>query len=155
MTLISQAWQHRALILAFAIAGLVALAKRQQEQIGGLKARLEMKPAVVERETVKTVQGPVRVVEKIVEKPGGERVIEREIIREVKVTEKGSEHIEAPVCPAQKPAKRWLVGASADPARAQDGQMIHAGITVANSLDLTFGRSLKLDRNDVRIALRF
>lgn len=71
LSLIKEAWAHRALILAVAVVGLLAVAKRQQETIGALRSRpaVEFRDRVVEKRVV--LRGPVRVVKEVVKAPDG------------------------------------------------------------------------------------
>jgi hypothetical protein len=80
-------------------------------------------PAVIKQTEIRQVRGPVRVVERIVEKPGGERVIERTILRDPVITTKNSASESIPVAPAGVDTARYLVGGSwrlslADPKNA-------------------------------------
>lgn len=157
MIALGQAWRHRALILAFAVAALLAITKRQQEKIGGLEQLLAAKPRVEERIHTKVVQGPVRVVEKIREIPGGERIIERETVREVRVTEADTQHTETPICPAPARAPRWVFAGQAEIPNPRAGQLLRAGVTLGGRVDLTVGHSLpgSPQRRVVDIAWRF
>jgi hypothetical protein len=157
--LLAQAWKHRTKILLIVAVGLLAVCKRQNEKIGHLKALLEQEPIVLDRVVTKTVEGPVRIVEKIIEKPGGEKIVERVITREVVVKEAASEHSEAPACPAVKAAPRWIVGASVDPIGAQGWRntaLIRGGVTLGGRLDLTVGHSVTgPNRSEVGVGVRF
>jgi len=68
-------------------------------------------PAVIEKTAIKRVAGPVRIVEHVVEKPGGERVIERTIYKDAVVTTKDSASSSIPVAPMGS-SSRYLAGAS-------------------------------------------
>lgn len=68
-------------------------------------------PAVIQKTEFKRVSGPVRVVEHIVEKPGGERIIERTIDRAPVVITREAASSSTPVAPAGS-SVRYLAGAS-------------------------------------------
>jgi hypothetical protein len=68
-------------------------------------------PAVIQKTQIKRVAGPVRIVERIVEKPGGERVIERTIEKAAVTTTKDAEKTSIPVAPAGS-QERYLLGGS-------------------------------------------
>lgn len=132
--LLEEAWEHRALIAFTALIGLMALAKRQQETIGALRAELAMKPRVevreVTRTVVKRVEGPVRVQEKIILQPGGERIIERVVDRGPVTTDSGSEVAQdrkesQPVLPA-RPRNR-ILGIGASPYDPRLASSVRAG----------------------------
>lgn len=149
-------WRRRDIVLVLIVVGVVYVAKLQYDKIKILQVQIAEKPAVVDRVVMKTVQGPERVVEKIVEKPGGERVIERTVYKEAVTAVATNDHSEIPICPAPERKNRYLFGASADPFRAQDGQMLHAGYSINNRIDLSYGHSVNgPDRNDIRVVLRF
>ena len=69
-------------------------------------------PAVIHETAIKRVAGPVRIVEHVVEKPGGERVVERTIYRDAVVTTKESASSSTPIAPAMSSSERYLVGGS-------------------------------------------
>ena len=159
MILVAQAWKHRALILAFVVAGLLALTKRQHETIVRLGGVIAAKPHVDEAAKVKTktetgrkiVTERYEVVENCVPV-----IIERVETIEPTKTEVESEtsHVEKPICePNYVP--RWLVGAAADPFRAQDGQMVNLGVTVSGRLHLYGGRSFNVRGGETRHAAGF
>lgn len=68
-------------------------------------------PAVIQTTEFKRVAGPVRVVEHIIEKPGGERIIERTIDRAPVVITKEAASSSTPIAPAGS-SVRYLAGAS-------------------------------------------
>lgn len=69
-------------------------------------------PAVIKQTQIRQVRGPVRVVERIVERPGGEKVTERTIYRDPVVTMKNEASASTPVAPATSDMARYLVGGS-------------------------------------------
>lgn len=68
-------------------------------------------PAVVHDVQTKVVQGPERIVEKIVKTAAGEEVTERTITRDASTTEIASESSSTPV-PAKTDDGRYLLGGS-------------------------------------------
>jgi len=75
------------------------------------KARLMYEnPAVIERIKIQRVEGPVRIVERVIERPGGEKVTERTVTQApvVITTQKDSES--KPVVPMNQ--EKYLLGAS-------------------------------------------
>lgn len=83
-----------------------------RQQTADLREALAAKPSVRIQEVIKRVVGPVRVVEKIIEKPGGERIVERVIVRDVVTTETERDKVVTPVA-VRTP--RWYIGAGYSP----------------------------------------
>lgn len=160
------AWKFKREISILALS-LFAWAIFQENKT--LKATLAAKPAVeshTEKNTItKTVAGPVRIVEKFVSVAGKcepvmiERVTESEPVVIEKIVEVTKDRLVTPACLAVKTHGdyQFLVGASANPTRAQDGQLIHVGLGLQNILDLSYGHSLpgQPERHDIRFMTRW
>lgn len=133
------------LLLAYCYLQHVAL---EQNQI------IYRNPAVVHQTRVVRVEGPVRIVTRVVETPGR---VERETVEErgpVSVV-KDSLTTETPVFPPAQRLDRWLVGVTANPFRYRDSRPwgAYVGYGFRNRLDIMCG--LK-DRNpSVVIVARF
>jgi hypothetical protein len=69
-------------------------------------------PAVIRQVQFRQVRGPVRVVERIVERLGGEKVTERTILRDPVVTTKNDASASTPIAPAGTDTARYLTGGS-------------------------------------------
>ena len=146
-----------------------------RETIAGLKVVVSAKPrVVVEHKTrwrTKTIEGPVRIVEKIVYKPGGVKIVTKEIFRDkiVKVDVKATDDskTENPICPvyvgsAAEPrlAKRWLVGATFAPwiegaNKSRDSLRLKGGVTLAGRLDVVYGYEPYVGQHHVGLNYRF
>lgn len=129
------------LVIAALLLCVVVLVRKTRVQA----VALAEKPKVELKEVVKTVEkkiaGPVRVVEKIVVKSGGERIVERVIYRDGVTTEKGSETAteksEEAACPGQA-SKRWLAGVVIDPSKGPlNGARL--GLTLFDRVDIAGG----------------
>lgn len=156
MTAIGILWEQRFKVLLVLACAIAYFAWLQQRTIGGLEAQLAAKPLVQEKLVTKTVQGPVHYVETIVEKPGGERVITRDVVREVKVTETSEQRTETPACPAPKLEPRWIAGVQADPFNYQRSAAVRGGVTLFNRVDVTVGHTIVgPGRSILDVAYRF
>lgn len=156
MTAYALLWDQRFKVALLALVAAAAMLVRQQEKIASLGQALRDKPKVETRVETKTVQGPVRIVEKIITSPAGEKIVERVITRDVVVKDSTAAKVETPICPAPyKP--RFFIGASANPFRSQDGQMLQIGYTVNGRLDLGYGHSINAPstRHEIATRLRF
>ncbi len=111
-------------------------------------------PAVFQKTRVVRVEGPVRIVTRVVESPGR---IERETVEErgpVSVIRE-SQMTQTPVFPPAPRSDRWLAGVSANPFAGQDSRSWAgwAGYSFRNRLDLCGGVSD--GRPAVLVMLRF
>lgn len=120
------------------IAGLIAALFLSAIKIKRLELALAQPPKIEERIVTNTIIGPTRTIEKIVEKPGGERVIERIIYREKEVTSNSTERIQEPGQQAIR-LNRYLIGASLYPLEAGRPLSLHGGYSFSNRLDLLYG----------------
>ncbi len=134
---ITEAWDHRALVLLVALVGLLAFCVRQHDDIVILK---NSKPAVVEHLQSKIVKGPERVIVKTVTMPGGETIVTRYIDRASETIDKKEDIKETPIKTAHD--KRWIVGAGVDPLHSTDSAYVRGGVTIFNRLDLSLGHTL-------------
>lgn len=154
-------WKFKSEIAVVALSILIWGLRAENKS---LKATIAARPAVESHTeksaTTKTIVGPTRTVEKFVVVPGKcdpvliERTITAEPVTIEKIVEVTKDRTEKPIC-ENKSVPRWLVGASADPFHAEDGQTIRVGTTIAGRLDLTVGRSTKRDRSEIGFAVRF
>lgn len=136
LKLLEEAWKHRALIAFTALVGLMAVAKRQQETIGGLRAELAMKPHVEAqaraRTAVKRVQAPVKVTTRVTTLPSGESVKERILERGTVVTETDTESKtdtkETPQ--SREVAYNRIVGVGTSPMDPQKAVSVKAGYSL-------------------------
>lgn len=146
LPLLKEAWAHRALILVVIVVGLLAVAKRQQEAIGALKAQLAMKPAVeaskhVEKDQ-KVARGPIKTTKTVVTTPDGTKTATT--VKEAgpetveTATRTDEERREAPVAPPAPPAPRRprYVGLALDPSDRGMPTRARAGLTLWDRLDV-------------------
>lgn len=120
------AWKHRDKALGGVVVILLGVVHLQQGQVNTLETALAAKPKIETRVRVETktkiVQGPERIVERIIENPGGERIVERVVTREAVTTESGTDSdtksSENPVAARivlGGRAPRWILGATVAP----------------------------------------
>lgn len=113
-------------ILGVLLAAAGAKILRLQEQLAA-------RPEIDDHQSVRTVQGPTRTVYRTIEKPGGERIVERERTVESRVVETVIDHTEALAAPR---ARNRYVGFGVDPLRYAALPRLRAGVTVFRSVDL-------------------
>jgi len=120
------------------IAGLVIALFLSAIKIKRLEVALAQPPKIEEKIVTKTIIGPTRTVERIIEKPGGEKIVERTIYREKE--EIGTE-LERKQEPGQVSirANRYLIGAGLYILEAGRPISVHAGYSFNNRLDLLYG----------------
>lgn len=99
-------------------------------------------PAIIKQTRIVRVEGPVRIVTRVVETPGR---VERETVEErgpVSVV-KESLHTQTPVFPPAPRSDRWLAGISANPFDSRDSRAwgAYVGYGFRNRLDLCGGVS--------------
>ena len=92
--------------LVAALLFFMALSMRRGEKIATLEAVIAARPRVEEKTKLVRVSGPTRWLTRTIEKPGGERVIEKIRYVESSETRRESEHQETPAC-APVAAPRW------------------------------------------------
>lgn len=118
-----------ALIASVLVILLLMSWTRRGEEIARLREALSAKPLVEERVKEKVVtrveKGPIRIETRTIERPGGERVVERVVYRDRVVTETGSERTaerqETAVCPAFAAPRTWALGGGLDLRRRDRG----------------------------------
>lgn len=122
-------------IIAFVL--LFASWLRRGEAIKTRDAVIAAKPTIEERIVEKRIEGPVRVVEKIIKSADGACSIERVTERGPVVIERAAEHTERPVCASTIAVKTWAVGGALDLQRRDRGS---AGISKSFG-NISFGFS--------------
>lgn len=129
-------WYIGCILLLVGVLWLAHLKLRAAELALATKPKVEYVKQIFEK-TV-TTAGPERVVEKIREIPGGERIIERVVYRDTVKTETGTEtkvdRKEEAACPPAASRKRY-VGLALDPLNTQRPRL-RAGLTIWNRFDL-------------------
>lgn len=135
LLLLKEAWERRALILAIAVVGLLALAKRQNETIAVLRASkpaVEFRDRVVEKRVV--VRGAVRVVQ--VKAPDGTVTTTTDRAPETVTTDKDreKERTETPTQLSGVKRTRYA-GVGIDPARSRYLRA-RAGLNFLNTWDV-------------------
>jgi hypothetical protein len=121
------------LLIIYAYLQHVALAKNQL---------IYRNPAIIKQTRIVRVEGPVRIVTRVVETPGR---VERETVEErgpVTVV-KESLHTQTPVFPPAPRSDRWLAGISANPFDYRDSRAwgAYVGYCFRNRLDIMGGVS--------------
>jgi hypothetical protein len=164
LELLKLAWDNRTKVLMLIVVLLAWALWIQQKRIGGLQAQLAAKP-MVETKTqtqlvTKVVEGPERIVEKIVTQPGGVQVVERTIYKDAQIattqSETESATKETPAYAAPAAAPRWIVAAAADPFGASRNVALRAGVTLGGRLDLSYEHSITgAGRQAVDVGWRF
>jgi len=112
-------------------------------------------PRTVQQARVVRVQGPVRIITKIVRTPGREEITTDETRAPVTVV-RDSIHLSEPVLPPAPRLDRWLAGARAEPFHYTERQAwaAYGGYSFRNRLDLCAGVSGR-GRAEVLVLLRF
>jgi hypothetical protein len=109
------AWAHRDAVLTglclILLLALWGLGEWSNAKIQALEAERDAKPKVVTKVVTRTVRGPVHTVTKTVEKPGGERVVIKEVLRDKVEVVRGEETASTP-CSAPR-RRRFDVGLGA------------------------------------------
>ena len=149
-------YDNRGKILGFALAFAVALCVRRGEKI----ALLESHPIVDEHTVTRIVQGPTRTEYRTIEKPGGERIVERIKYVESRDVSMDTARTETPACPAQATSPRFRVGARADPYGLENfGSWAPVvGITLGGRIDLSYSKTVNgglKNGHGVELAYRF
>ena len=111
-------------------------------------------PAVFQKTRIVRIEGPVRIVTRVVETPGR---VERETVEErgpVSTTEDSSV-VQAPVFPPSKRSDRWLAGISANPFNYRDYRAwgAYVGYGFMNRFDICGG--ISRGKTSVLIIARF
>ncbi len=111
-------------------------------------------PAVFQKTRIVRIEGPVRIVTRVVETPGrveGETVEERGPVS----TTEDSSVVQAPVFPPSKRSDRWLAGISANPFDYRDSRSwgAYVGYGFRNRLDICGG--VANGRPSALVVLRF
>lgn len=134
LLLLKEAWERRTLVLAVAVVGLLALAKRQHETITLLRGAptVQFRDRVVEKRVV--VRGPVHVVK--VKSPDGTVTTTTDRAPETVTTDKDrdKERIEIPPAIPDPVRRTRYFGAGVDPARP-DFVRARTGLTVFGTFD--------------------
>ena len=148
-----------------AIAALLVIcfgfAKDNKALRATINARPQIETHAEKKEDVKTTTGPVKTTERFAVSANCvpvliERTIEAAPVVVEKIVEVSRDHSEKPACPAPRGDYQFLLGGSANPARAQDGQMIHVGVGIKDRLDLSYGHSVNgPERHDIRFVTRW
>ena len=111
-------------------------------------------PAIVHQVRTVRIEGPVRIVTRVVETPGR---VEKETVEErgPVSTVKESLHIQTPVFPPDPRSDRWLVGISANPFDYRDSRAwgAYVGYGFRNRFDICGG--VANGRPSALVVLRF
>lgn len=138
LLLLREAWTHRALVLAIAVVGLLALAKRQHEMITLLRAAptVQFRDRIVEKRVV--VRGPVHVVKEVVKAPDGTVIthVTTDLAPETVTTDKEMERerVEVPPQAPDSTRRTRYAGFGFDPARPRLWRA-RTGLTVFRAFD--------------------
>lgn len=105
-------------------------------------------PKVEKQVIVKTVEGPIRIVERIIERPGGEKETERTITKEPVTSTESNFSMTTPIAIAGSSNKsRYLLGGSyrLNFTQAKNGT-VWAGYSFLNRIDVLGGLGIDRDR---------
>ena len=163
LLLLRQGWEHRALVLAVVVVGLLAMAKRQHETITLLRAAptVEFRDRVVEKRVV--IRGPVRIVKEVVKAPDGTTTTTTTTDRapETVTTDKDrdKERVEIPQQVPKDPRRTRYVGVGVDPAHPRLWRA-RTGLTVFGRFDAGMAADFDADSRAVtrpmlEISIRF
>lgn len=144
LLLLKEAWGHRALLLTIAVVGLLALTKRQQENIGALKAQLAAKPLVEASKHVAKAstraRGPVKTTKTVVTAPDGTKTATTvkeaaaETIASTSTSDEVRKETPAPAV-ATAPRRTRYVGLALDPFAQGRPRRARAGLTLWDRID--------------------
>lgn len=147
--LVAQAWHHRSLILAFIVAFLIAMLKREHEAKIEYKRIAAEKPLIEKSEEKlkdrRIERGPKKITNTYTTVPGKcEPVIVAQVIEIAPEVEEIHSHVskaekETPICPAPESKNRWLIGASFTPEDSKALPIVRGGYSWGNRVDLTYG----------------
>lgn len=122
------------------LAALILYIFSLRGQLAAANAALAARPKVETRVEVQTktvtVQGPERIVEKIVKGDVVERVIYKEPATTTTEAQKDYDRTTAPACPSAAPAPWRYAGAVVDPLSTTKLVGVRGGVTLYNRLDL-------------------
>ena len=135
----------------YAIVGLSLALIAACLHIRSLRATIAARPTVQDRIITKTVQGPTKTEVRTIIKPGGERIEERIVYVESKVTDRATEHSEAP---APIRLKTRYAGVRVD-LLDYERPTLRAGLTVWGTYDLGATFDTRNMRPGIEAAWRF
>jgi len=148
-------WEHRVKVLLVVVILLLAYVRHQRLQLKNAEILLAAKPKVEEKTRIVRVMGPVKIVERIREIPGGERIIERITERAAERHVEETERHEEPLRLQPPRLNRWLAGAGLYPFESGRPYSLHAGYSFNNRIDLLGGFEPAGKRGNVLIVFRF
>lgn len=177
LTAFSVVWRHRDKALGVFVVLLIFAIHLLNGQVQSLEIALASKPRIETKietriETkieTRIVQGPERIVEKIIIKPSGEKIIERVVYRDRIITVSGTETLKdmfeqtesEPVVAMEllkSRSSRFLLGASFSPFQVdklETVRIMRVGYSFQNRLDLTYGYDLWRPMHLAEVTLRF
>lgn len=115
---------------------------RVKSQTAALAARPTVESHVEVQTRTVTIQGPERVVEKLVQGAVVERIIYKEPVTTTTGTERTYDRQVTPSCPPAPPAPWRYLGVLADPSTTSKLVGLRGGVTLWNRLDLGVGARL-------------
>lgn len=130
------------LVLGIVLLGflLLALSLRLVAMERELRARPATEVKTETRTVTRVVEGPTKVVERIVYQPGGVRIIEREVNRDSMVTEKGVEKaVERTETPVSGGVPKRYVGVMVAPDTPYKAYGVRGGMTIFGRFDIGVG----------------
>lgn len=145
--------ERREKVLASAALALVALALHLAGRVRELEAVIAAKPRIEEKIVYKRIQGPTRTEVRTIERPGGERIVERIKYVERAEVSKDTEHTETPVAAPFAKRTRWIHG-TIDPVLLAP-RAASAGLTLWNRIDVGGGYDWRYKAIGVQIGARF
>lgn len=136
--ILSDIWRSACLILTLLLLLAFGYIRTQHYELKKAKLAYE-NPQVVEKTKYVKVQGPVRVVTKVVEVEGRKETV-KEVVKEGAVTSSEGWAFSQPLFEPKKPPKRWILGAGMLGLGPLDVEyMGYGGITLFDRVDFCIG----------------
>jgi hypothetical protein len=143
------------LIVLLALAFMHAKRRADGDELA-LAARPKVETRVDVHTVTKTVQGPERVVEKVVKGEVVERVVYKDQAVTTTEAQKDYDRTTAPACPAAAPAPWRYAGVLADPFAPTKLVGLRGGVTLWNRVDLGIsGRFSPRAEGAAEVGVRF
>ena len=125
-------------VCAFEGLGLYALTQRHKADLAALSAKPKTETKIETRTNTVTVQGPERIIERVIKGEVVERIVYKEPETTTTVANQELEKSVAPACTAA-PSRWRYAGVMVNPTSQNKLVGLRAGVTLWNRLDLGAG----------------